>query len=75
MKFTYIISINQGRATTPKSVHVNVVGNSPILSLSLLVKILKRRSNHLTMIWIPLNVGHLKSSNNSFNDLCKYFTR
>ena len=37
--FTYSISINKGRTTTPKSAHTNLLVNSLLCSFSLSVKI------------------------------------
>ena len=54
--------------TTPKSMHENLVGNFSLCSPSLLVNILKRISNYLTIMQLTLEDGHLNNFKASLNE-------
>ena len=71
-KTLFQMSINRGRTTTNQGAHANLVG---ILSFLLFLswwRALRRRSNHLETMWIPLEARHLNSFKNSIKETCKY---
>ena len=66
-KFTYPISINKRKMTTPKGFIENFVRNSLLSCLSLLAKSVEEE-----IVWISLEIERLNISKNSINDSYKY---
>ena len=71
-KTSYQMSINRGRMTTTKGAHASLVEILSILLFLFRGRALKRRSNHLETVWIPLEAKHLNSFKNSFKETCEY---
>ena len=70
--FTYLMFINKRIIITINSVHTNLVINSPLSSLSLLVKIIEEEVQSFKDRKILVDPRHLNSFKNSFNEPYKY---
>ena len=67
-KTLYQMSINKGRTTTIEGAHASLVEILSFLLFLSWLRALKRRSNHLETVWIPLEARHLNSFKNSFKE-------
>ena len=65
-KTLYQMSINRGRTTTNEGAHASLVRILSFLLILSWCTALKRRSNHLETMWLPLEARHLNSLKNSF---------
>ena len=66
------MSINRGRMTISKGAHISLMGILSFLLFLSWLRALKRRSNHLETVSIPLEARHLNNFKNSFKETCKY---
>ena len=71
-KTSYQMSINRERTTITQGGHASLVRILSILLFLSWWRALKRRSNHLETVWIPLEARHLNSFKNSFKETCNY---
>ena len=67
-KTSFQMSINRGRMTTTEGAHASLVVILFMLLFLSWQRALKRRSNHLETVWIPLEARHLNSFKNSFKE-------
>ena len=71
-KTSFQMSINRERTTTTEGAHASLVRILSFLLFLSWLRALKRRSNHLETMWIPLEARHLNIFKKSFKETCKY---